>query len=278
MQHYDSESIGNILHDKSLGLLSKKGAIHIDKKQHLLWVHDDKKHIHTILQWIKKLSHPKKQILLYACIASIDTHYMQSVGMLLSGKLHEKKHNTTANSNSQLTFPVALLNNTLTLDAKLSALQQQGHAHIISKPELVVLNHCKATIESGDEIPYQETTNNGNVNVSFKKAVLKLTITPDINSTNTILLSLSINQDKVSPLTIKGVPAIHTRHVSTEVRMHDGQTLILGGIIENKQSNQTAGIPLLTDIPLIGKLFEHKQQHQEKKELFIFIKPKIVST
>ena len=280
----NDKNISELISDKKLGLLSKNGAIHVDSSHHRLWIHDTIQHINRIKHLILRFNKPLKQILLRARIVDIDSHYLRSLGVIFStqrrtlgGNRYDFDTHSKKSQTGQFNIPLMKLNGGQLLDAKLSALQKQGHAQMISKPELVTLNGKTATIEAGEEVPYQETTVSGATNVAFKKAVIKLKVTADITPAKTILLNLNINQDKVSALTVNGVPAIHTQQMSTHVRMQDNQTLVLGGILEQTQSDQVEGIPVLSKIPLLGVLFRSKRHNQQTKELFVFITPSIVS-
>jgi type IV pilus assembly protein PilQ len=173
---------------------------------------------------------------------------------------------------------IAKLGQGTLLDLELSALEREGRARIVSDPELITSNRQPALIESGQEIPYQEKTSSGATSVAFKKAVLSLKVTPEITPENRILLNLTVNQDKVDTLSVNGVPAISTQQVQSQVLLNDGETIVLGGIYEQINSNVTERIPFWSAIPVLGKLFTDKQTRSERKELLIFVTPKLVAS
>jgi len=169
------------------------------------------------------------------------------------------------------------MNNGVLIDMELTALESEGRAKIISRPQLITLNREEAYIEAGDEIPYQEKTSEGDTSIAFKKAVLGLKVTPEIVSENKILLKITLNQDKVSQMTVQKEPAISTREIATQVLVNDKQTVVLGGIYEENKETVTERIPFLGSIPLVGSAFTYKHNANERKELLIFITPKIIS-
>ncbi|OGT65986.1 MAG: hypothetical protein A3J38_10445 [Gammaproteobacteria bacterium RIFCSPHIGHO2_12_FULL_45_9] len=178
--------------------------------------------------------------------------------------------------NGILTVPVLRWNNGSSLDITLKALESAGHAHIASAPELVVLNQTTAMIEAGEEVPYQEKTGEGNTSVTFKKAVLRLKVTPTLLGEQRILLKLGVNQDKPSSLLVNGVPAIETQQISTAVTMQAHETLALGGIYEDATEDQAEKTPGISHWPLIGALFRSHDVNRHHRQWVIFITPDIL--
>ena len=232
------------------------------------------KNIEKILPQQKQSSQTHQQVLITARIVSINYNYLRKLGISFISH-NQLKHNIDTKSGEFL-LPLAHLSDQLAIDAKLDALEQQGLARIIAKPELITLNNQQASIESGEEVPYQESTLSGATSVSFKKAVIQLQVTPKIISSQTLLLKLKISQDKVSSLTVHGVPAINTQRIVTHAYVNNRHTIILGGIIEQTTSLEKNGIPILQSIPVLGVLFRDKKQISQRKELFIFLTPKIL--
>ena len=140
---------------------------------------------------------------------------------------------------------------------------------------MLTANQQSAIIESGEEIPYQESVSQGVTATAFKKAVLRLQVTPQITPNHKIILHLKVNQDKRSSKEVKGVPAIDTRQITTQVLVNDGQTIVLGGIYEHTQTSAKERIPFFGDLPIIGSLFRHKKKIENRRELLIFVTPKI---
>ena len=172
-------------------------------------------------------------------------------------------------------FALARLGNEILLDMELSALEQEGKGEIISNPRLVTADQQAAYIESGEEIPFQESSSSGATSISFKKAVLSLKVTPHITSDGRIDLYLKVNEDSRGKETA-GVPAINTQQIETNVLVNNGETIVLGGIYQINASHQTIRVPFFGTLPLIGNLFKQQQTLDHRKELLIFVTPKIL--
>ena len=172
---------------------------------------------------------------------------------------------------------LAKLGDNILLDLELSALESEGRAELISSPRLITTNQQAATIESGEEIPYQEATSSGATAVAFKKAVLSLKVTPQITPDSKILMDLQINQDTPSAEKFNGVPAILTKEIQTNVLVNNGQTIVLGGIYKQSKNNVAQRIPFLGSLPGVGYLFSNKRVTLNNEELLIFITPRIIT-
>ncbi len=175
---------------------------------------------------------------------------------------------------------LAFLDNDYIVDLELSALQAEGRGEIISTPRVVTANQKEASIEQGVEIPYQESSSSGATTTQFKKAVLRLLVTPQITPDDRIIMDLQVNQDSVGENVASAtggfVPTIDTREVTTQVLVNDGQTVVLGGIYETENREVIVQVPVLGDIPFIGRLFKSTVNESNKSELLIFITPKIL--
>ncbi|OAI48496.1 hypothetical protein AYO45_04790 [Gammaproteobacteria bacterium SCGC AG-212-F23] len=271
--HYaKADDMIRLLQDNHYTLLSKRGAVHADTRTNTLCVHDILEHMDEINRLIKRLDIPVQQVLIEARLVNIDHSFERELGM------HFSVQNAEAidSEKNHFSLAVAHLADASLLDVKLAALENEGHGEIISSPSLFTANQQTAMIESGEEIPYQETSRNGATSVAFKKAVLALKVTPQIMPDHKVLLELEVNQDKPSKHVVLGVPAISTRHMSTHVLVKNGQTVVLGGIYEEDQTWETDRIPFLGKIPLVGFLFRQQNSSQGKRKLFIFVTPKIM--
>lgn len=222
------------------------------------------------------------QILIEARIVSVDDNFIRSLGLDLSGSVIKKNRELNGGVSKadslqgQFNLIVTKFNNNTMLDLELNALESKGRGKVISKPKLLTANRKTAYIESGAEIPYQEKSKEGNTSTAFKKAVLSLKVTPEVIENKFINLSLELNQDKIGQLMVNGVPTIDTRKLETKVLVQDQDTIILGGIYEWSRNNTITGVPILGQIPLIKYLFRKKETKMERKELLIFVTPKIV--
>ena len=178
------------------------------------------------------------------------------------------------------TFALSVLGNNFLVDLELSAAQAETQANIISSPRVITANQKEATIEQGIEIPYQQSASSGATTIQFKKAVLSLKVTPQITPDNRIILDLDVRDDSVGTIVVASggvnVPSINTREISTQVLVNDGQTVVLGGILQTTQREDDTKVPFLGDIPILGHLFKSTDHRDDKDELMIFITPKIV--
>ncbi|WP_286240245.1 type IV pilus secretin PilQ [Neptuniibacter halophilus] len=161
------------------------------------------------------------------------------------------------------------------LALELSALETDGKAEVVSQPKVMTTNGKQAKIESGSEIPYQ-TVEDGEVSIEFKDVVLSLDVTPRINPGDRIAMDLVIKQDSIGQVLPNGEISIDNNELMTSVVVPDGQTIVLGGVFKNENSETTNKVPLLGDLPVVGPLFRNKENQTEKTELLIFITPKLV--
>ncbi len=172
-------------------------------------------------------------------------------------------------------FGFSILAKDFLLDLELSALQAENKGEIVSTPRVVTANKKKALIEQGVEIPYLEASSSGATSVSFKKAVLSLEVTPQITPDEHVIMDLKVNQDTVGAV-FAGVPSINTREVTTQVIVESGQTVVLGGVHEEQHKNDIQKVPILGDLPYIGRLFKRTYKKDDKRELLIFVTPRVL--
>jgi type IV pilus assembly protein PilQ len=162
------------------------------------------------------------------------------------------------------------------LNLELSALEADGKGKLVSSPRIVTADQTKAMIEQGTEFPYQQATSSGATAVAFRRATLKLEVTPQITPEGNIILDLDINKDSRGETTAAGI-AINTKHIKTQVLVENGGTVVIGGIFELTESENEAKVPLLGDLPAIGNLFKTKSRTANKQEMLVFITPKMIS-
>lgn len=176
---------------------------------------------------------------------------------------------------SRLGFSFAHLPFGTLIDLELSAMQAENLGEVISSPKVVTSNQTEALIETGTEIPFQEASSSGATSVSFKKAVLSLTVTPQITPDDSIIMDLSVTNDSVGDTTA-GVPAINTNEVQTQVVVKNGETIVLGGVFEETTTRDVDKVPFFGDLPVVGRLFRRESNINNKEELLIFVTPKIL--
>ena len=183
-----------------------------------------------------------------------------------------------ANPAGSLAF--MLLGQDYLVDLEISAAQNEGRGEVISTPRVITANQREASIEQGVEIPYQESASSGATTIQFKKAVLALKVTPQITPDNRIILDLNVKKDSVGQVIVGGagqqVPSIDTREITTSVIVNDGQTVVLGGILETERRESEKKVPYLGDVPYLGRLFKTTGKTNNKDELLIFVTPKIL--
>jgi len=179
----------------------------------------------------------------------------------------------TAAAAGSLAF--AVLTGSSLIDLEISALQAENKGEVISSPRVVTADRHTARIEQGVEIPYLSASSSGATQVQFKKAVLSIEVTPQITPDDRVIMDLSVNNDTVGDI-FAGIPSIDTREVTTQVLVNNGDTVVLGGIYEQVTRNEVDKVPFLGDLPLIGYFFRHTLESDERRELLIFVTPKIL--
>lgn len=162
------------------------------------------------------------------------------------------------------------------LNLELSALEAENKGKILSSPRVITADQVKALIEQGTELPYQTATSSGATAIQFRKANLKLEVTPQITPEGNVILDLDVTKDTVGQVTSQGL-AIDTKHVRTQVLVENGGTVVIGGIFTQDDQESVTKVPYLGDIPFLGNLFKTRTKSSRKTELLIFITPKVVS-
>ncbi|MBX3656035.1 MAG: type IV pilus secretin PilQ [Ramlibacter sp.] len=176
------------------------------------------------------------------------------------------------------TFAISLFSSAANrfLNLELSALEADGRGKLVSSPRIVTADQTKALIEQGTEFPYQQATSSGATSVVFRRATLKLEVTPQITPEGNIILDLDINKDSRGETTAAGI-AIDTKHIKTQVLVENGGTVVIGGIFELNETENEAKVPLLGDLPGVGNLFKSRQRSSNKQEMLVFITPKMIA-
>jgi type IV pilus assembly protein PilQ len=196
---------------------------------------------------------------------------------------------STASNRYNVNLPVAtpagsialgILGSDYLVDLELSAAQTEERATVISSPKVITANQQEATIKQGTEIPYQQSASSGATSIQFKDAVLSLRVKPLITPDNRIILDLTVSDDSVGTVVVASggvnVPSIDTRSIETQVLLNDGQTVVLGGILETTRRDSQTKVPWLGDVPILGTLFKTTSNVNDKDELLIFVTPKIL--
>jgi type IV pilus assembly protein PilQ len=176
------------------------------------------------------------------------------------------------------TFAISLFSSAANrfLNLELSALEADGKGKLVSSPRIVTADQTKALIEQGTEFPYQQATSSGATSVAFRRATLKLEVTPQITPEGNIILDLDISKDSRGETTAAGI-AINTKHIKTQVLVENGGTVVIGGIFELNETENETKVPVLGDLPAVGNLFKTRQRSSAKQEMLVFITPKMIS-
>ena len=176
------------------------------------------------------------------------------------------------------TFAMALFSNAANrfLNLELSAMEADGKGKIVASPRVVTADQAKALIEQGTEYPYQQATSSGATSTAFRKASLKLEVTPQITPEGNVILDVDVTKDSRGETTAQGI-AINTKHVRTQVLVENGGTVVIGGIFELQENESVSQVPLLGDVPYVGNLFKTRTRNTSKQELLVFITPKVIA-
>ena len=290
--------------------LSARGSVLAEPRTNQLFILDVPARLHDLHNILRQLDVPVRQILIEARIVEADDQFGQSLGVRLgaglaiplqvqgrtntlsvgasnppaaAGTVAGHQVNLPAGSagqtvNSPATFAVSLFNAAADrfINVEISALEAAGLGKVVSRPRVVTADQTKALIEQGTELPYQTALGNGVTAISFRKANLKLEVTPHITPDGAVVLEVDVNRDSVGQITPAGY-AINTKHVKTQVRVEDGGTVVLGGIYEETRRHDEGKVPGLGDLPGLGWLFKNRDQTQRKSELLIFLTPRVVA-
>ena len=175
-------------------------------------------------------------------------------------------------------FAISLFGPSLTrfLNLELTALEADQRGKVVSSPRVLTADKKKATIEQGTELPFQQSTSSGATAIQFRKATLKLEVTPQITPEGNVIMEVAVNRDAVGQLTPAGY-AIDKREVRTQVLVENGGTVVIGGIYEQTEINAENKVPLLGDLPIIGHAFKNTTRRNDRTELLVFLTPRVVT-
>lgn len=269
------------------GLLSERGKAIVDKRTNSVLITDMSKQFADIKKLVKALDQPIPQVHISAHIVTMSDESMEELGIKWGylGKSSQFFNQLdvdlgVVNPSSSVGFNLAKLSGSL-LNLELSALESENQLEIIASPNLLTANQNMASIKQGTEIPYEVSTGgNGSTSIEFKQAVLGLEVTPKIVADKQMILDLYITQNTTGR-SIKRrdggeALAIETQEIKTQVKVKDGETVVLGGIFQQVNSNGKKKVPGLAQVPIIGNAFKYNAKKNQKRELVIFITPQLV--
>lgn len=276
---------GDVDDEEGASYISSRATYVGDDRTNKLIARDTARNIAQLRKLLKEVDTPTKQVLIDARVVSATDKFERDMGLNWNFSNPAANTQTTAGGvnlgtpqKNFLGMTFGLLNSSYLVDLEISASQVEGTSEIISSPRVVTTNGSPAFIKAGDEIPYLEQNESGNT-IAFKDAVLELKVTPLIIPGKKINMQLNIRKDNVSslvPVGLGSAPSIQTREIETSVLVDNGDTVVLGGIFEHDKQRNTDSVPILGDIPVIGAAFKVDSRKDDKKELIIFITPKIM--
>lgn len=301
-----------LLKDSNNTLLSERGQVSVDERTNTLLIQDTALKLNEIRRLIDRLDIPVKQVLIESRIVVANDDFSKDLGAKFGvfnadGRdLGQNKVADVATGNLDTLEPLTAgdpipiedtLNVNLPLadatragqfalsflklpfgfavNLELSAAQAESRAEVMSNPRIITANQSTARIESGTEIPYVSQTSSGATDVEFKKAVLSLEVTPQITPDDRVNMEVSVTNDSVGDV-VSGVPSINANEVTSNVLVDNGQTIVLGGIYTEDNTESYTKVPFFGDIPVAGRLFRRDSLIEDKQELLIFITPKII--
>lgn len=305
LNYAKAEDFADLLKTDTNSIITARGSVSVDQRTNTLLMKDTAKSIESVRRMVETLDIPVKQVVIEARMVTVRDNVTEDLGVRwgfsdqqgsdgVSGTLEGAEtisngnipslsdrlnvNLPVANPSASIGMHIAKLANGTLIDLELTALEEENKGEIIASPRITAANQQKARIEQGTEIPYVESASSGATTVSFKKAVLSLEVTPHITPDNKVILNLIITQDTRGDTVQTGTGpavAIDTQQIETQVLVENGQTVVLGGIFQQQIINSTKKVPLLGDLPYVGRLFKSTSEFNEKRELLIFVTPKI---
>ena len=273
-------------------LLSGRGEVWVDERLNALVVSDVPDRVDLVSRLVSRLDVPLNQVAIEARIVTASDTLNHQLGIqwradlsnldTLTGEtsaasdINRLVTTTALAAAPASTLALGILRPGTAIDAELSLLAEQGKARVLAKPKIVTLDQSPASIESGVQIPYQETSRSGATSTSFRDAVLSLHVLPQITPDQNIMMQLKVKQDTVGQI-FNGVPSINTNEIQTRVLVGNGETVVLGGILQEDANDAERKTPLLGDLPVIGRVFRRRITRQDQQELLVFVTPTLVS-
>lgn len=286
----------------SNGMLSSRGSIMIDAGTNTLIVTDNQGIINKFEKLIMQLDVPVRQVMIEARIVEASENFARDLGVRLGGGLAKGfnriggvQHGSESLGNglgsngswptninlptqsvatSGLTFIHSRATGVIGLE--LSAMQAEGEGKIVSSPRVLTQDRQEASLEEGVDVPYQEATSSGATSTTFRKAVTGLTVTPQITPDGNVIMKLKINKDSVDERFSDG--RMNVKRVETTAMVENGGTMVVGGIYVEENADGENKVPLLGDIPFVGNLFKSQTKKRNRRELLIFITPRVMDT
>jgi type IV pilus assembly protein PilQ len=283
--------IAKLLTSEKQSILSKRGSAVVDTRTNTIFVQDIPLGLEEARKIIKQLDVSVRQVVIEARFVEAFESFTRTLGGRLdslrnpvntpppftpgTGILNATNVNLPGQGGGGILGLIFTAANTKVLSLELTASQVDGKTKSIASPRVLTADSTAATISAGTEIPYA-TVSAAGTNVSFKPALLSLVVTPKITPDDKVNMKVLLTQDTVGQI-FGGIPSINTKKVDTQVLVENGGTLVIGGVYTQNEADARNSVPLLADIPLIGWLFKNETKTTDKRELLVFITPKILS-
>ncbi|MDD2699895.1 MAG: type IV pilus secretin PilQ [Sideroxydans sp.] len=290
LSYAKAADIVNLISSDKQKILSNRGSANFDLRTNMVFVKDTSSSLEEVRKLVKLVDVPVRQVLIEARFVEAGETFNHTLGGRLgytgptvavggTGRMNVSGGSLNLPGASAgiggLTMSLFNAAATETLTLELNASAVDGTTKNIASPRVVTGDKTPATIESGVEVPYLQASSSGATNVAFKKAVLGLTVTPQITPEDSVTMKISVSQDTVGNI-YSGVPSINTKRVDTQVLVENGGTVVIGGVYTQDASDSTDAVPGVADIPVLGWLFKTNTKVKSKKELLVFITPKIL--
>lgn len=279
-----AKDIVTLLSGDKTSLLSSRGSVSLDERTNTLLIKDTAAVIDSVKEMLEVLDVPVRQVVIEARMVTVSEAVGEQLGVQWSSSSSSSDDGLNIDlgfnaDGNHVGFQVANIDGDL-LDLELAAIESESKGQVIASPRITTADQQTAYIESGTEIPYEESSSSGATTISFQKAVLSLEVTPQITPDNKIILDLTITQDSVGEIVTSSdgteSVAIDTQEISTQVLADNGETIVLGGIYQQTVTSSETKVPLLGDIPFLGALFRQTKDSSSKDEVLIFVTPRIV--
>jgi type IV pilus assembly protein PilQ len=285
-------------------VLSERGSVLFDPKSNTIIINDTPTVIEKVRALVDQLDKAQRQVLIEARIVEANDNFSRDLGVKLGFTRLTRNtsiandFNTAIDNTNPAINPIPVLGPSVDLPAtlgtpasiaiisraagravglELSAMQAESKGKIISSPRVLTADGTEANIQQGTQIPYQSATSSGATAISFVNAVLSLKVKPQVTPDGNIILTVAVNKDSPSAtLTVNGTPAINTTTVQTQTMVENGGTVVIGGIYLQDEGETVNKVPLLGDIPILGNLFKQRGTHNDRRELIVFLTPRLV--
>ena len=274
------------------GYEGQQGSVAVDERTNSIIAYQTQGQLKELRRIVKQLDIPVRQVMIEARIVEVNTDYSKNLGIRWGGEL------TTGSSNWAISgkdgagslfvdlgvtastsgLGIGFFSNHALLDLQLSAMEKTGNGEVVSQPKVMTSDKETAKILKGAEVPYQEASSSGSTSTSFKEAALSLEVTPQITPDNRIIMDVKVTKDEPDfANALNGVPPIKKNEVSANVLVTNSETLVIGGVFSNMQSKAVDKVPVLGDLPFLGRVFRRNYVQDQKSELLVFITPRIMN-